>query len=150
MHPSSKCDESNWVVHIMRCLIYHKNFSCTAFLENCVKQFMRMNSNRFEFLSNYLAEQNCFDCNFCIENPNQLVLVAKFMINLPLAAIKISDHLEQVGFWIFFEFVVLIVVVFAFSLGFDICGNPESDPPQQLEQQQQGKQFDHIPLYPII
>ena len=33
-----------------------------------------------------------------------------------------------------------------FSLGYDICGNPENDPPEQdLEQQQQpGKLFDHI------
>ena len=45
---------------------------------------------------------------------------------------------------------ILIVAFSALSLGFDICGNPECDPPQPLEQQQQGKQFDHIPLYPII
>jgi len=49
-----------------------------------------------------------------------------------------------------FEFSVLIGAFSAFSLGFDICGNPEFDPPQQLDLQQQGKQFDHIPLCPII
>ena len=38
------------------------------------------------------------------------------------------------------------VVDWIFSLGYDICGNPENDPPEQdLEQQQQpGKLFDHI------
>ena len=36
--------------------------------------------------------------------------------------------------------------VFALSLGYDICGNPESDPLQQTEHPQ-GKQFDHD--YPI-
>ena len=46
-------------------------------------------------------------------------------------------------------FVVLIVAFSALSLGFDICGNPECDPQQPLEQQQQGKQFDHIPFNPI-
>ena len=91
-----------------------------------------------------------FNLNFCIKDPNQLVLVAKFMLNHAISAVKFSEHSEQVGFRIFFVFVVLIVVVLALSLGFDICGNPDCDPPQQLEQQQQGKQFDHMPLYPII
>ncbi|MGL6084115.1 MAG: hypothetical protein ACRC4N_17245, partial [Gammaproteobacteria bacterium] len=35
----------------------------------------------------------------------------------------------------------------AFSLGFDICGNPENDPPQQSDPQQPGKQFDHDSSY---
>ena len=38
----------------------------------------------------------------------------------------------------------LIVVVFAFALGCDICDNPECDPQPPIEQQQQGKQFDHV------
>ena len=58
-----------------------------------------MNSNlKFELISFVLAELNCFYNIFGIKNPNQLVLVAKFLINLALAAIKISDHLEHFGF----------------------------------------------------
>ena len=37
----------------------------------------------------------------------------------------------------------MLIVLLGFSLGFDICGDPEHDPPQHIEQQQQGKQFDH-------
>ena len=118
---------------------YHKNFMFRKPVENIL-----WTVTHFNFIVYFLAELNCFVHIFCIKNPNQLVLVAKFLINLALAAIKISDHLEQVGFWIFFVFVVLIDFGFALALGFDICGNPENDPPQQLEQQQQGKQFDHV------
>ena len=58
-----------------------------------------MNSNlKFELISIVLAELNCFYHIFGIKNPNQLVLVDKFLINLGLAAIKILEHLEQVGF----------------------------------------------------
>ena len=45
-----------------------------------------------------LAKLNCFYHNFGIKDPNQLVLVAKFIINLGLATIKISDQLEHFGF----------------------------------------------------
>ena len=38
----------------------------------------------------------------------------------------------------------LIVAFSALWLGYDICGDPECDPPQQIEQEQQGKQFDHV------
>ena len=69
---------------------------------------IRMNSNRFEFSSNFQAEQNCFGHNFCIENPNQLVLVAKFFKNRALTAVKISELLEQVCCGVFLVFVVLI------------------------------------------
>ena len=50
-------------------------------------------------------------------------------------------------FWIIVAFASFWFVLFlsVLSLGFDICGNPESDPPQHIEQQQlAGKQFDHI------
>ena len=48
-----------------------------------------------------------------------------------------------------FECVVLIAALSALALGFDICGDPANDPPQKIEQYQQGKQFDHIPFNPI-
>ena len=56
------------------------------------------------------------------------------------------------GFWLLVVFVafVLIVAFSALSLGFDICGDPECDPPQNSEHKHQGKQFDHFPLHPII
>ena len=42
-------------------------------------------------------------------------------------------------------FSFLSIFGFALALGYDICGNPENDPPQpSIEQQQQGKQFDHV------
>ena len=40
--------------------------------------------------------------------------------------------------------------VFAFSLGAVECVIFESVPQQQIEHQQQGKQFDHFPIHPII
>ena len=36
-----------------------------------------------------------------------------------------------------------LLFVWVLSLGFDICGDPASDPQSPIEQQQQGKQFDH-------
>ena len=45
---------------------------------------------------------------------------------------------------------VLIVAFAVLALGFDICGDPESDPHQQIEQIQPGKQFDHIHLIPLL
>ena len=95
------------------------------------------------------AEQNCFAHNFCIKNPNPLVLVAKFPKNHPLAAVENSENLEFVCCAVFVVFRRSYRFFLAFPLGFDICGDPESDPPQQIDQQQQGKQFDHFHHCPI-
>ena len=107
------------------------------------KNLIRMNSNRFEFFSIFLAEQNCFGYNFCIKNPNQLVLVAKFVKNHSPPTVEISGFFAEVGFESFRCSSFLSVLV-AFSLGADECVNLESDPQPSIEQQQQGKQFDHI------
>ena len=50
---------------------------------------------------------------------------------------------------VFCDLVLLVLLefslLFVLPLGYDICGNPEHDPPQpSIEQQQQGKQFDHV------
>ena len=95
------------------------------------------------------AEQNCFAHNFCIKNPNQLVLVAKFPKNHPLAAVEISEYLEFVCCAVFVVFRRSYRFFIAFPLGFDICGDSVSDPQQQIDQQQQGKQFDHFHHCPI-
>ena len=47
-----------------------------------------------------------------------------------------------------FWFSSFLSVLFAFSLGADECVDNQSDPQQHFEQQQQGKQFDHV--NPII
>ena len=93
----------------------------------------------------FRAEQNCFAHIFCIENPNPLVLVAKFPKNYPLTAVENSEKLEFVCCAVFVVFRRSYRFFIVFPLSFDICGDPESDPPQQIDQQQQGKQFDHIP-----
>ena len=49
----------------------------------------------------------------------------------------------ELSLWSLFAFRYSYRFFFALSLGFDICGNPENDPPQQSDHQQPGKQFDH-------
>ena len=48
----------------------------------------------------------------------------------------------------FCDLVLLALLEFSLSfvlpLGYDICGDPENDPPQSSIEQQQGKQFDHV------
>ena len=54
----------------------------------------------------------------------------------------------KIGCCLLVQLVVIasrLLYVWVLSLGFDICGDPEHDPPQHTleQQQQQGKQFDH-------
>lgn len=126
-----------------------KILGATTLWKFVLKNLIRMNSNRFEFSSIFQAEQICFGHNFCIENPNQLILIAKFFKNHALSALKISVYLEKVGCWVFAVFFVLIGS-FRFSLGADECVDPVSDPLQLSEQIQQGKQFDHIYSIPLL
>ena len=47
-------------------------------------------------------------------------------------------------------FFILIGSFSLFPIGADECVDPVNDPLQHSEQPQQGKQFDHIPLIPLL